>query len=268
MLSIGAFSKLSKVSPTTLRYYDEIGLIKPIQVNSDNSYRYYDVSQLETIILIHKLKSYEFSLEEIATIITSPESNNTLLSELTRKLPEIQNKLSHYHYLSTHLLEDIETLKRGVSIMAYLDQIEVKLVQSEAKNILSLRQKTNPQNFGIYLGKLQEIIVTQKLTPTGPPISIFHDEEPTTDDYDIEIGIPIKETTDQTRTLESSFCAQVILKGPYSELPSVYTKLKQWVDQENYQLAAPAFEIYITNPYETAPENYITEVYIPIKKSL
>ena len=30
MLTIGAFSKISNVTTKTLRYYDEIGLIKPV----------------------------------------------------------------------------------------------------------------------------------------------------------------------------------------------------------------------------------------------
>lgn len=37
MLSIGEFSKICKVSTKTLRYYDEIGLIKPSKINQENS---------------------------------------------------------------------------------------------------------------------------------------------------------------------------------------------------------------------------------------
>ena len=267
MLSMGAFSKLSKVTTSTLRYYDEIGLLKPIQVNSDTGYRYYHVTQLETLLLINKLKSYDFSLEEITQIIIRPEDTNLLFSTLKSKLPEIQNKLSHYQYLSTRLTADIENMKRGVPIMAYLDRFEVKLVQTEAKNILSIRQKTNPHNFGIYLGKLYEMILTQKLTTLGAPIAIYHDEEASNEDYDIEIAIPIKETTEQTRTLTSLFCATLSLQGPYTELPSAYAKLKQWIDNEGYEVIAPPFEIYTTDPHQTDPENYITEVYFPVKKS-
>lgn len=65
MLSIGAFSKISNVATKTLRYYDEIDLLKPAHVDGDSGYRYYDVSQLKTILLIDKLKSYQFTLEEI-----------------------------------------------------------------------------------------------------------------------------------------------------------------------------------------------------------
>ena len=71
MLSIGEFSRICKVSTKTLRYYDEIGLIKPSKINPENNYRYYSIEQLETMLFINRLKQYNFSLEEIRTIITA-----------------------------------------------------------------------------------------------------------------------------------------------------------------------------------------------------
>ena len=52
MLSIGEFSKICQVSAKTLRYYDEIGLLRPEEINPENGYRYYSYQQsaaLETI---------------------------------------------------------------------------------------------------------------------------------------------------------------------------------------------------------------------------
>ena len=40
-VQIGDFSKLSQVSVKTLRYYDEIGLLKPIEIDRFTGYRYY-----------------------------------------------------------------------------------------------------------------------------------------------------------------------------------------------------------------------------------
>ena len=48
MLSIGEFSKICKVSTKTLRYYAEIGLILPSEIDPKNGYRYYAIEQLET----------------------------------------------------------------------------------------------------------------------------------------------------------------------------------------------------------------------------
>ena len=69
MLSIGEFSKICQVSTKTLRYYAEIGLILPNEINYENGYRYYSIEQLETMLFIKRLKSYNFSLEQIKVIL-------------------------------------------------------------------------------------------------------------------------------------------------------------------------------------------------------
>ena len=59
MLSIGEFSKICGVSQKTLRYYDEIGLIKPDEINPKSNYRYYSIDQLEKILFIIKFIYYK-----------------------------------------------------------------------------------------------------------------------------------------------------------------------------------------------------------------
>ena len=41
MLKIGEFSKLSRISIRMLRHYDEIGLLKPAEIDRFTDYRYY-----------------------------------------------------------------------------------------------------------------------------------------------------------------------------------------------------------------------------------
>lgn len=69
MLSISEFSRMCKVSTKVLCYYEEIELIKPSKINPENNYRYYSTEQLETMRFIEHLKQYNFSLEEIRTIM-------------------------------------------------------------------------------------------------------------------------------------------------------------------------------------------------------
>ena len=42
MIRIGDFSKLSRVSVKTLRFYDEMSLLKPVSVDRFPGYRYYE----------------------------------------------------------------------------------------------------------------------------------------------------------------------------------------------------------------------------------
>ena len=65
MIRIGDFSKLSRISVKTLRYYDEMGLLKPVSVDVFTSYRLYEYSQLSVLHRILALKDLGFSLEEI-----------------------------------------------------------------------------------------------------------------------------------------------------------------------------------------------------------
>lgn len=62
---ISEFSKLVNVPVKTLRYYDEIGLFKPEEVDIFSDYRYYLDTQVKDILLIKELKEAGFLLSEI-----------------------------------------------------------------------------------------------------------------------------------------------------------------------------------------------------------
>ena len=62
MIRIGDFSKLSRVSVKTLRYYDEMGLLKPLYVDRFTGYRFYEYHQLLRLNRILALKDLGFSL--------------------------------------------------------------------------------------------------------------------------------------------------------------------------------------------------------------
>lgn len=51
VLSIGEFSNICKVTTKTLRYYAEIGLLQPSEIDPENGYRYYAIEQLEKCCL-------------------------------------------------------------------------------------------------------------------------------------------------------------------------------------------------------------------------
>ena len=265
MLPIGEFSKICNVTTKTLRFYDEIGLIKPAIVNEYNGYRYYDVGQLKTMLFINKLKRYCFSLEEIEEVLTDPGEEK--LSRLIRqKQRNFQEKLENCKYILHQINEDISNLERGIDIMAYLNNIAVELVETQPKNILFSRQKMSIDEYCKYYGKLFETIAKEHLTCIGAPIAIYHDEEFNPASNDTEVAIPVAEEVNGTRELAGGLCAKGVHKGPYSDLPSTCTKIVQWIDKEGYKIVAPPYEIYVTDPEKTTPEEYVTEIYFPVKK--
>lgn len=65
MYRIGEFSTLTGASVKTLRYYDEIGLLKPSFIDKFTNYRYYDEKEIQEFKRIEYLKKLGFTLEEI-----------------------------------------------------------------------------------------------------------------------------------------------------------------------------------------------------------
>ena len=65
MYRIGEFSKITNLSIRTLRYYNDIGLLVPEEVDLFTNYRYYGQRNLEEVKIIEELKSVGFTLEEI-----------------------------------------------------------------------------------------------------------------------------------------------------------------------------------------------------------
>ena len=50
MFRIGDFSRIARVSARLLRFYDEIGLLRPMHADSRTGYRYYSAEQLRSSI--------------------------------------------------------------------------------------------------------------------------------------------------------------------------------------------------------------------------
>jgi len=70
MYSIGELSKNTKISIRTLRYYDEIGLLKPAKV-ADSGYRYYSNEEIRVLQHITALKELGFTLASIKEMLAA-----------------------------------------------------------------------------------------------------------------------------------------------------------------------------------------------------
>ena len=99
--SIGDASKKCHIPVQTIRYYDDIDLLKPQYRDTNSNYRYYSKSQLTTLMIIRRLRDIDFSINEIREILT-----NTNLQAYEERL------LNHKKSLENTM----QTLKKSVSI--------------------------------------------------------------------------------------------------------------------------------------------------------
>src|ERR1700729_2038504 len=72
LMTIGAFARASRLSIKALRLYDELGLLRPVQVDPVTQYRLYDPAQLEQARLVAWLRRLGMPLARIRTVGALP----------------------------------------------------------------------------------------------------------------------------------------------------------------------------------------------------
>src|ERR1043166_2953298 len=132
MIKIGEFSKLVHVPVPTLRYYDQVGLLKPVEVDRSTGYRYYSASQLPRLHRILALKSLGFELAQIAAVlegITAEQMRGMLLlrqAQISQQIVEAQSQL-------TEVEARLRQIEREEQVSAYdviLKHVEPLLIAS------------------------------------------------------------------------------------------------------------------------------------------
>lgn len=109
---IGDVTRLTGLSADTLRYYEKIKLLRPIN-RSASGVRVYDERDLSRLGFIQRAKAMNFSLDEIARLLEmreDPQHARDEVRELThRKLVEVE---SH--------MEELDTLRKELTLLISL----------------------------------------------------------------------------------------------------------------------------------------------------
>ena len=74
-MNIGKAAALSGISAKTLRYYEEIGLVKPMR-RRGNGYRDYDQQTIGKLCLIRRARNLGFSVEECRQFVEALDGEN------------------------------------------------------------------------------------------------------------------------------------------------------------------------------------------------
>src|SRR5215208_6611383 len=127
MLKIGEFSRLSQVTVKTLHHYDEIGLLKPAQVDKFTEYRYYTLEQLPRIHSVMALKELGLSLDEIKLMLHNDLPPEQIRGMYQLKRAEVQQRLRE----EQARLAQIEFRLRQIEQEGKLDTVDIVIKRVE-----------------------------------------------------------------------------------------------------------------------------------------
>ena len=123
-MQIKEFAQQIGVSVRTLHYYDEIGLLKPSEVDAQNGYRFYDERSLERMQEILFYRELDFSLKTIAQILLSPDYDKQQALTWQRKLLFAKKERLE------RLIDALDSLELGSSPLRILQKTQSILFAS------------------------------------------------------------------------------------------------------------------------------------------
>jgi DNA-binding transcriptional MerR regulator len=264
MFRIGEFSKLCQVPTSVLRYYDEIGLFKPEQVDTFTGYRYYSVNQLPRLNRILALRDLDLSLAEISEIIHEQISVDELKgmlrlkqAQLAQQQAEVQAKLQRVHYRLTH----IEREYRMPDYEVIIKSVEATKIASIRETIPTVEQM--PSRCAAMFEAVIQWLRSRQTHPAGPSLAIYHNTEYTETNIDVENGFVVDASLQDGTFTYGDFTitvhtlprieqiASTIHRGSFDNLIEAWQALARWIEQNGYEVTGSSSrEFYLNGPNE------------------
>jgi DNA-binding transcriptional MerR regulator/effector-binding domain-containing protein len=262
---IGEFSKMAKMSVKTLRYYDEIGLLKPNKVDGWNRYRYYSTEQLGTIQTIFLYRDAGLSIDETKQMLLGHDIKGLLESrrdELTTERERISTELSNLEriIMNEKKNEHNAIVKDIPGCVVYCGKGKIANFQEMTKFILGTAEECLEANPGLECDPSDYCFVT------------YLDKEFKDREISIEYSQAVKRTGIETenitfKKLEPVTAICVMHKGSYDKLGNAYSCALEFIEENEYQMCENPRECYIAGCWNRDNESdYLTEIQIPIKK--
>ena len=126
-MQIKEFAKFTGVSVRTLHYYDEIGLLRPAEVDKVTGYRFYNEQSLLRMQEILFFRELDFSLKSIGEMLSSPNYDKAKALKEQKRLLELKKERLE------RLIAAIEDAEKGENVMKAFDNSEFETYKAEAQ---------------------------------------------------------------------------------------------------------------------------------------
>lgn len=273
-LTIGEVSKLCNIPVKTLRYYDEIGLLRPDRISNESHYRYYSKQSALKIPLIKYYKQLGFKLDDIKELID--ELDIGILSSFFKKeltsVEEQMDMLRKKHFAITEwskLLQDGEAYLTQPGATSRIDLRTIPVYKTvHFRYRLEDGQKHEEM---LYSNSFVELCQRNDVFAYGPFMLHFDHLQERMDGSFREVDCYTSVIEDdqpgvQTQVVGGFQAITTVHKGGYGQIGETYGRLLDWADRHNFALRGSAYERNIIDPWSTrVPEHYVTELIVPIR---
>lgn len=159
--TVQKLAKLAGVSTRTLRYYDEIGILKPARINS-SGYRIYGQKEVDRLQQIMFYREMDMSLDNIKRILSSPAFNEAdALRDHREKLLEKRQQIDRL----------IENVEKTIAFM------EGRIIMSDKEKFEGFKKKMIEENEKKYGNEAREKYGNEAVDESNKKLLIMTQEE-------------------------------------------------------------------------------------------
>jgi len=227
---IGAFARLSGLSPKVLRDYDAVGVFRPAWVDRASGYRMYTPAQLPELRRIVALRDVGVGLQEIRALV---EQRADLRSVLQRRLAALE---------AARVELDRRLTSLGISIAGDAVDVVVRNVPSELVATLDVAGTGGDVGRAFY--ELEAVIRDAGVRAPRPPGALVgeRDAEPK-----IEIFVPVRRAAPglEARRLPAIQAATALHHGSYETIGRTRRALEAWIAATGLSPSSPSRIVYL-----------------------
>ena len=169
LLTIGEFARLARLTTKALRVYDDIGLLRPAEVDPTSGYRRYRTQQLDTARLIGLLRAVDIGLAEIARLLIEFDTDTELAGiRLDGHIRQLEARHSSRRLLIRH----IHTIMRHKEPPMF----EIHTRQVPAQRVMSIQRRLHADETDAFVAEAKAAFIEHLAgrPPMGPFTLIFH----------------------------------------------------------------------------------------------
>lgn len=274
--SIGQASKICDVSPRMLRYYEEIGLIRPDKISEETRYRYYTISTMRDVQAIRYLVDQGFSLEEIRQALIHDDLD-AFQEFFLKKIEETQHKIEYYH-------QRLDSLKGWCGLI--IEGKEALRHRAFSPHITYLpkrlyfyyERERSPEekNSEIYI-ETEYFTKSKKdghsMVDVGGAFTLYYPSwrkrMENTYTRQTLLQIMYENNSSLENTIEfggfNAVCAYHI--GDTDQIRDTYEKLVEWCERHSFALCGDCLERQVLDIYSTRDRSlFVTELLLPLEE--
>lgn len=271
MFTVGEFATLARVSKRLLRYYDEIGLLKPAHIDTTTGYRYYSAEQMAQLNRILVLKELGLSLEQIHRLLNDAVSTDEMQGMLLLKKAEIEQTLR----AELQRIQKIEARLGAIRNTESNAPFDVIIKEIPAQPVLSLTALFASFDEAVHMQNRIRAALPER-SGYGLCFVICQEDEVMERDMTLEMGRMVETPAHALVTVVDDFrltprqlpavpmMATTVITGGLEVIHAAYGEMGLWIQNNGYQMTGRPREITLQTTQSLDGRDLVTELQFPV----